>query len=155
VLEGLESRTGYFFEIKNDLEIDEQLRAVWKANRQNLLLASQGGVRVFMGTGAGDPTVFYGYSAHEELRLMIESGLSPMQALVAATRAPAEYFGALREWGTIETGKRADLVLLDANPLDDIRNTSRVAGVAIGGRWLSRARLDAMIRDAMAAINGN
>jgi imidazolonepropionase-like amidohydrolase len=65
--------------------------------------------------------------------------------LVAATRRPAEYLGASSQWGTIQTGKRADFVLVSANPLDDIANTARIRGVAVGGRWLHRATLDQMI----------
>ena len=141
VLEGLESRTGYFFEIKNDSEIDEQLRAVWEANRQNLLLASQGGVRIFMGTGAGDPTVFYGYSAHEELRLMTESGLSPMQALVAATKSAADFLGLGDRLGTIEAGKLADILIVNGNPLEDISATRRLKQVIKGGRVIDRDQL--------------
>jgi imidazolonepropionase-like amidohydrolase len=96
----------------------------------------------------------YGWTLHRELESLVGAGLSPYQALSAATRNPAEYFGAAAEWGTIERGKRADLVLLSANPLADIRNTTRIEGVSIGGRWLDRAALDAMIRAATAAING-
>jgi imidazolonepropionase-like amidohydrolase len=96
----------------------------------------------------------YGWTLHRELEHLVRAGLTPYEALTAATRNPAEYFGAAGEWGTIAPGRRADLVLLSANPLDDIRNTTRIEGVAIGGRWLTRAELDAMVRDATARING-
>ena len=62
---------------------------------------------------------------------------------------PREFLHALQEWGTIEPGKRADLVLLDANPLDDIRNTTHIEGVSIGGRWLDKTQLQQMLRQAM------
>ena len=76
------------------------------------------------------------------------AGLTPYQALAAATRNPAEFLHALREWGTIEPGKRADLVLLSANPLEDIRNTTQIEGVLIGGRWLEPAVLRRMVLTA-------
>ena len=81
------------------------------------------------------------------------AGLTPYQALEAATRNPAEFLEASREWGTIEAGKRADLVLLTANPLADIRNTTRIEAVSMGGRWLDRATLDAMIQAATQRLN--
>jgi imidazolonepropionase-like amidohydrolase len=95
----------------------------------------------------------YGWTMHREMQSLVTAGLTPYQALAAATRNPAEYFGAAREWGTIEAGKRADLVLLDANPLEDIRNTTHIAGVAIGGRWLPKSELERMIRAASERIN--
>lgn len=113
------------------------------------------GGRVLAGSDAPDLLMVYGWTLHRELQSLVEAGLTPYQALQTATRNPAEFFGASREWGTIETGKRADLLLLDADPLTDISNTSRIAGTMIGGRWLPRAILDRMVRDAMARINGH
>lgn len=75
-----------------------------------------------------------GYSLHSELEMLVRAGLSPLQALEAATLNPAEYFSLEQVQGTIEVGKRADLVLLDANPLDDIRNTKRISLVISKGR---------------------
>jgi imidazolonepropionase-like amidohydrolase len=68
-----------------------------------------------------------------------------MEALQAATRNPARYLGSLHSFGTVEKGKTADLVLLDANPLDDIRNTTRISGVIVGDRYFPRATLDDML----------
>lgn len=96
----------------------------------------------------------YGWALHRELEAFVGAGLTPYQALVAATRNPAEFLGATAEWGTIERGKRADLVLLSANPLEDIRNTQRIEGVSVGGRWLDRSELDGMIRRGTRAIDG-
>jgi imidazolonepropionase-like amidohydrolase len=87
----------------------------------------------------------YGYGLHRELGALVRAGLTPYEALEAATRRPAEYLGASSQWGTIEPGKRADFVLVAGNPLDDIANTARIRGVAIGGRWLDRATLDQML----------
>jgi cytosine/adenosine deaminase-related metal-dependent hydrolase len=84
-------------------------------------------------TGPNNP-VPVGIGLHDELELLVESGFTPMEALQTATRNPARYFGRLQEMGTIETGKLADLVLLSASPLDDIRNTRKIALVILRGR---------------------
>jgi hypothetical protein len=86
-----------------------------------------------------------GVGLHQELALLVESGFSPLEALATATRNPARYFGALNQTGTIELGKAADLVLLDADPLADIRNTQKIRAVIMRGRYFSRADLDAML----------
>ena len=122
-------------------------------NRLAKTIVDSGG-KVLSGSDSPDWFMVYGWTLHRELENLVAAGLTPYQALAAATRHPAEYFGALGEWGTIEPGKRADLVLLSANPLERISNTTRIEGVAIGGRWLARAELDAMIRAASARING-
>jgi imidazolonepropionase-like amidohydrolase len=95
--------------------------------------------------------VFPGFSLHEELQLLVQAGFTPLEALQCATRNPAEYLRKLGEMGTVEKGKVADLVLLDANPLDDIANTQRIAGVIAAGRYLSRADLDQLLRGVEAA----
>ena len=97
----------------------------------------------------------YGWTLHRELGAFVEAGLTPYQALETATRNPAEFLKASGEFGTIARGRRADLVLLAANPLEDIAHTQRIEGVAIGGRWLERAELDRMLRRATARINGS
>ena len=104
--------------------------------------------------GSDTPEFFhmYGWGLHAELASYVEAGLTPYQALRTATVNPARYLGASAAWGTIEPGKRADLVLLNANPLENIANTSRIAGVVVGGRWLPRAELDAMIARGKVAI---
>ncbi|HSP68908.1 MAG TPA: amidohydrolase family protein [Bryobacteraceae bacterium] len=93
------------------------------------------GVDFLAGTDMGPNTpVVPGASLHHELELLVESGLSPMEALQSATRNPARYLGKLADMGTIEPGKLADLVLLEANPLEDIRNTRKVRLVVLRGR---------------------
>jgi imidazolonepropionase-like amidohydrolase len=89
--------------------------------------------------------VFPGFSLHEELQRFVAAGFTPMEALQTATLNPAKFLGMDDRLGTIETGKLADLVLLDANPLEDIRNTQKIAAVVVNGRYLSRADLDKML----------
>jgi imidazolonepropionase-like amidohydrolase len=102
------------------------------------------GAHLLAGSDTPNPWVVPGFSLHQELGLLVEAGLTPYEALVAATRAPAEFLGD-DSFGTIEEGKRADLILLEANPLDDIAATREIAGVSIRNRWLPRSELDAML----------
>jgi imidazolonepropionase-like amidohydrolase len=95
-----------------------------------------------MGTdsgAAGNPGRWQGYFEHTELEMMVQAGMSPMQALVAATGGAARVMKVSTQIGTLEAGKAADLLVLDANPLADIRNTRRINGVWIGGRRLTVA----------------
>ena len=100
------------------------------------------GVRIMAGTDMAAPNVFPGSSLHEDLAYLVEAGLSPMQALQAATKNPAQFLGRLPTQGTIEQGKIADLVLLDADPLVDIRNTQKINAVILRGKLLDRKALD-------------
>lgn len=113
---------------------------------------NRAGVGLLAGTDALNPFCFPGFSLHDELELLVQAGLSPMQALQAATRNPAEYLDELDSAGTIATGKRADLVLLSADPLADIRNTRLIDGVVAAGVLLPRDRLDAMLTEVEAVM---
>ncbi|MGA8273275.1 MAG: amidohydrolase family protein [Candidatus Sulfotelmatobacter sp.] len=95
--------------------------------------------------------IFPGFSLHEELQRFVAAGFTPMEALQTATLNPARFMGMEDRLGTIEKGKLADLVLLDANPLDDIRNTQKIAAVVVNGRYLSRSDLDKMLAGVEAA----
>ncbi|HTP67615.1 MAG TPA: amidohydrolase family protein [Dongiaceae bacterium] len=116
--------------------------------RQSIAVAgkmSAAGVPIMAGTDIAAPNVFPGFSLHEDLEYMVKAGLTSMQALQAATTKPAEFLGLSTEQGTIEAGKRADLVLLDADPLADIRNTEKIRAVIVNGRLLDRRELDRML----------
>jgi imidazolonepropionase-like amidohydrolase len=109
------------------------------------------GVQFLAGTDTSlNNPVIPGAGLHRELALLVESGLTPREALETATLNPARYFGALDQMGTIEAGKTADLVLLDANPLADVHNTEKIRAVFLRGRYFSRADLDAMLAGAAA-----
>jgi imidazolonepropionase-like amidohydrolase len=95
--------------------------------------------------------IFPGFSLHDELQRFVAAGFTPMEALQTATLNPAMFLGMEDQLGTIEKGKLADMVLLDANPLDDIRNTQKIAAVIVNGRYLSRADLDKMLAGVEAA----
>jgi imidazolonepropionase-like amidohydrolase len=105
------------------------------------------GVPIMAGTDAAAPNVFPGFALHEDLAYLVQAGLTPFQALQAATTKPAEFLHRSAEQGTIETGKRADLVLLDANPLDDIHNAQKIRAVILNGRLFDRADLDALLAE--------
>ena len=112
------------------------------------------GGKIIAGSDSPDLLMAYGFTLHRELQALVHAGLTPYQALVAATRNPAEFLGALAEFGTIEPGRRADLVLLGANPLENIASTRRIDGVMVGGRWLPESRLREMIAEGTRAIGG-
>ena len=103
------------------------------------------GINFMAGTDAAAPNVFPGYSLHDDLAYLVVAGLTPMQALQAATAKPADFLERSETQGTVQVGKRADLVLLDANPLEDIRNTQKIRVVIVNGRLLQRSDLDAIL----------
>jgi len=110
------------------------------------------GVPFMAGTDtAAGVHIFPGFSLHDELALFVRAGLTPMQALQTATLNPAKFMGRLADLGTVEQGKLADLVLLDANPLDDIANTRRIRAVVLAGRYFDRPALDRMLKDVEKA----
>lgn len=108
------------------------------------------GVGILAGTDTSNPFCIPGFSLHDELGLLVKAGLTPMQALQAATLNPARFLGTEKDFGTIEEGKVADLLLLDANPLEDIGNTRKIASVVYGGRLYSKADLDQMLSQVEA-----
>ncbi|HXV77092.1 MAG TPA: amidohydrolase family protein [Candidatus Polarisedimenticolaceae bacterium] len=102
-------------------------------------------VPVMAGTDAPLTFVFPGFSLHGELEALVGAGLTPYRALRTATATPAEFLGIAGQAGTVQTGKRADLLLLDANPLADIRNTRSIRGVVVRGRWIPRSEIDSLL----------
>jgi imidazolonepropionase-like amidohydrolase len=110
------------------------------------------GVPFLAGTDtASGVYIFPGFSLHEELQRFVAAGFTALEALQTATLNPAKFFGMEDRLGTIDKGMLADMVLLDASPLDDIRNTQKIAGVVVNGRYLSRADLDKMLAGVEAA----
>ena len=111
------------------------------------------GVPVLLGTDS--PQVFSvpGFSIHREMQVMVDSGLTPFQVLHSGTRAVADFLGA-EDFGQVAEGQRADLVLLNANPLDDIGHFADSAGVMVNGQWLSRADIDARLAEIESLMEG-
>jgi imidazolonepropionase-like amidohydrolase len=95
--------------------------------------------------------VIPGFSLHAEMERLVDAGFTPLEALQSATINPARFLGRTADLGTVKEGKIADLVLLDANPTQDIRNSRRIAGVVLNGRYFSRADLDKLLQDALYA----
>ncbi len=121
-------------------------RARLMAFRSALLKEMQAqGVGILLGADAPQVNNIPGLATHEELAAVVKAGLTPYQALVSGTRNVAVYFGTEAEDGTVATGKRANLLVVDANPLADIGNTLKRAGVVLEGQWHSKASLDAKL----------
>jgi imidazolonepropionase-like amidohydrolase len=132
----------------------------WAASHRrqlaDLRLANEAGVPILVGTDLGASLVYPGSSVHEEMRLLVEQGgMSPMEVLRGATLYPARTLGLASSVGTIAVDRKADLVLLDANPLDDIRNTQRIRAVVLNGRYLDRAGLDGLLEPRGGAEHAN
>ncbi len=114
------------------------------------------GAKLLIGPDSPQFFLVPGFGTHRELQSFVEAGLTPYQAIEAATRNPAEYFAEFmkkpREFGTVEVGLRADLILLEANPLQSVANLSKRAGVMVRGRWLPESELRKML-ETVAALN--
>jgi len=123
-------------------------RQRWPIARRIVAAMHDAGAPILAGTDSPMPGVYPGFSLHEEMAMLVESGLTPREALRSATLAPAEFLHIAATTGAVAVGKRADLVLLDADPTRDIRNTRRINAVLIDGRLLRRADLDALLQDA-------
>jgi imidazolonepropionase-like amidohydrolase len=119
-------------------------RAGLEMAKKNLKTLSDAGVKIAFGTDSGIPTRFPGYSEHRELQLMVEAGLTPMQAIVAATATNAEILGGAKQFGTLQAGRRAEFLVLDANPLDDIHNTEKLSAVWQAGKIVTSVSAKSM-----------
>jgi len=113
------------------------------------------GVGILAGSDVLNPYCFPGFSLHDELEWLVKAGLPPMAALQAATRNPALFLGRQADAGTVEPGKLADLVLLDADPLEDIRNTRRIGSVVANGKLYSRERIAEMLAEIERMARAN
>jgi imidazolonepropionase-like amidohydrolase len=109
------------------------------------------GVSLLVGSDSLDPFVFPGDSLHRELEEFVRTGFTPLEAIQAATRGAAQFLGREKDFGTIEVGKTADLILLDANPVENIVNTRKILAVIYNGRHFDRTALDALLAKARSA----
>jgi hypothetical protein len=125
------------------------------ADRQKFLLLRRkimkalfdGGVPFALGSDAPQWWNVPGFSAHRELKSLVAAGFTPFQALQTGTVNPARYFGTAASTGTVARGMRADLLLLDSNPITDVGNTTKIAGVMLNGRWMSRQEIDKRLKE--------
>ena len=128
-------------------ETPEQARPIEAAIRDNLRRAAAAGVPLALGTDVNNPQVFPGYSAHEELALMVEAGLTPRQALEAASIGGASFLGRESNLGKIAPGYEADLLILRGNPFDDVLNTRALHAVVSDGRIVEGVISDDALND--------
>ncbi len=126
-------------------------RQVYKKQFELVGLMRRAGVEFLAGTDVLNPFCFPGFSLHDELAILVEAGLTPLEALQTATLNPARFLGKENDFGSIAQGKIADLVLLETNPLADIRNTTKIASVVANGRLLDRNALDQRLAQVQAA----
>jgi imidazolonepropionase-like amidohydrolase len=132
----------------NQVPVEKRLR--WIELRDKLIKAIyDAGGKIMTGSDTPEFLFLYGFTIHRELRALQEAGLSNYAALEAATRNPSDFFGTLEKVGTIEKGRRADLVLLDANPLENISNTEKRAGVMLKGKYYTQTEMNGWL-DAIA-----
>ncbi|WP_156253823.1 amidohydrolase family protein [Pseudactinotalea terrae] len=114
----------------------------------------EAGVRLLAGTDSVGPGLFPGFSLHDELELLVSAGLTPLRALQCATLEPARFLGREQQAGTVEHGRVADLVILDADPLDDIRNTRSIHAVVVDGRHVGQAERQELLATARRIAGG-
>jgi imidazolonepropionase-like amidohydrolase len=135
---------------QNFLKIPEAERAKFLALRRRLIKSLyDAGVPFALGSDAPQFWNVPGFSAHRELRSMVDAGLTPYQALRTGTVNVGVYFKTESTTGTLSAGKRADLLLLDANPLQNIDNSTKIAGVMVNGRWMSKADIDKRLAEGL------
>jgi imidazolonepropionase-like amidohydrolase len=127
-----------------DPKVVETVRGTYRNVHQNTRRLSEFGARIILGCDTGLPDHLFGYAEQRELELMHSAGMTTMEVIVAATSRGAEYLQ-LADTGTLAAGKRADFLVLDANPLDDIRNTRRIARMFVNGAEIDRAALKASL----------
>ena len=123
-------------------EYTAYLKKIAEYNKVLVQEFKSAGVPIVAGTDAGSSGVVWGFSLHDELELLVEAGLTTEEVLASATVLPATWLGIADKIGTIETGKFADLLLLDENPIEDIRNTRKIYGVFADGRWYEKRKIN-------------
>jgi imidazolonepropionase-like amidohydrolase len=130
------------FRVQRATKQDWRLRRRLNQIRAHLTRALRDeGAHLLLGSDAPSPFVVPGISVHEELALLTQAGLTPFEALCAGTRDAAEFLGRSEGFGTVTVGKRADLLLVDQNPLEEVSHAREIAGVMVRGRWLSRGQI--------------
>jgi imidazolonepropionase-like amidohydrolase len=140
---------GYLHLSKKDYET---LRLSYDKMQMMIRALRDAGAGILLGTDTPNPFVMAGFSVHEELVNLVAAGLTPYEAIRAGTGNAAEFLGQAGELGSVADGMRADLLLIDANPLVDVRNASKITGVMLRGQWLPAERLQRMLDDMVASF---
>ncbi|XVQ07115.1 amidohydrolase family protein [Spirillospora sp. CA-255316] len=155
------SMTGWWREVADAVtggrtpEEARRIREIFDHKKRLVGKMRQTGVRVLAGTDTGNPFIVPGFALHDELELLVDSGLTAMQALQAATEQPAQVFGLGHKLGTVERGKLADLVILDADPLADIRNTRRIHTLVVNGRLITHQERAGLLEEVEKAADSD
>ena len=137
-------------------EVSLEKRAKWILIRNKIIKAIyDAGGKIMTGSDTPEFLWFYGFSMHREMKALSEAGLSNYAVLEAATRNPSEFFGTISKVGTIEKGRRADLILLDANPLENISNTERRSGVMLKGKFYTQAEMNGWLDEIAPKISNS
>lgn len=139
------------FDARDDFQ-PERARQLVQLRRDLTKALHDGGAMIALGSDAPQFFNVPGFSIHHEMRMMEAAGLTPYQVLVTGTRNPAIYFNTPDDFGTVAAGRRADLILLEANPLDNLEHVQERAGVMVRGRWLPESEIQSRL-DAIAARN--
>ena len=135
-------------------QVSWETRAKWEEIKNKLIKAIyDAGGKLMTGSDTPEFLGLYGFSEHRELKALNDAGLSAYASLEAATKNPSMFFGTLDKVGTIEKGKRADLILLDANPLEDITNTEKRSGVMLKGKYYTQTEMNKWLDDIAPRIH--
>ena len=147
---GTSSEMKWFLEQRKD-----ESRAYFQRVLAQIKLMKKAGIRFLAGTDYDNPYLYPGFSLHDELALFVEAGFTPMEALQTATVNPAKFLGTTDSLGTIEKGKIADMILLNADPLTDINNTKHIQAVFVNGKYLPKQTLEVMLVKVEQAVKKN
>ena len=124
-------------------------------NQEMVHALHEAGAGILLGTDSAQAYHLPGYAVHEELAMLVEAGMSPYEALAAGTRDAAEAMSKAHEFGTIQEGKRADLLLVERNPLSDVGALQERAGVMLRGRWLTQEQLESLLDGLVESYRPN
>jgi cytosine/adenosine deaminase-related metal-dependent hydrolase len=145
-----------FYKKHRLFQIPAEKRAKWISYRDKIIKAIyDAGGKIMTGSDTPEFLWLYGFTMHREMKALNDAGLSNYAVLEAATRNPSEFFGTLEKVGTIEKGRRADLVLLDANPLENISNTEKRAGVMLKGKYYTQGEMNMWLDEIAPRISGS
>src|SRR5438128_416718 len=124
-------------------QVSYERRARWVDIRNKMIKAIyDAGGKIMVGSDTPEFLWLYGFTEHREMKALVDAGMPNYAVLAAATRNAHEFLGSLNRSGTVEKGKHADLVLLDANPLDNISNTEKRSGVMLKGKWYTQDQMN-------------